>query len=391
MASQYTSDLPACDVFPAYNDYHAREHHDHTKCKAPHGIYDEPKCTLEQCEKANVIREWIITHPTDAEGIKTILSDVDSDLKEMVITGIREISHTVKWIIDGCDMTNLPSKYYYCTTKQVLDVFDDGNGEELSSRFLSAAAIRGDIEYAEYLIARGCPLDDRAAGFAAKYGYADFVQWAIENKCPLTAETLRIAASGGNCRCIKILLTAGCVYDDRALNNAGQEGHIDAVFLLLTGRILNKRPAELCRIARLRRWDMVLLLCKNGCPLNSGVFNGIVATGNIELIDQLLEIGRPFDEYTCSYSAEKGDIQMLEKLRQHGAPLNELAWKDAAENGHAECLIYLRDNGCPPTPFWISQSRYNNDQDKYSRVIEITRAMNDDLANHQYIRAPYTR
>jgi hypothetical protein len=59
------------------------------------------------------------------------------------------------------------------------------------------------------------------------------------------------------------------------------------------------------------------------------------------------ENGCPWDEWTCTYAAERGDLEMLQWARANGCPWDEWTWRGAEGYGHLEVLKWARENGAP--------------------------------------------
>ncbi len=73
----------------------------------------------------------------------------------------------------------------------------------------------------------------------------------------------------------------------------------------------------------------------------------VAKTGNIEMMNYLLELGCELDENVLSGGIESDSLEMVKWLREHGCPWNENAWLDAARTGSIPTLVYLLQEGCP--------------------------------------------
>jgi len=71
------------------------------------------------------------------------------------------------------------------------------------------------------------------------------------------------------------------------------------------------------------------------------------ATGNLDLLKQLRDNGRPWDKWTCASAARNGQLNVLQWASKNGCPWDEDTCAYAALRGRLETLQWARKNGCP--------------------------------------------
>jgi len=71
------------------------------------------------------------------------------------------------------------------------------------------------------------------------------------------------------------------------------------------------------------------------------------AAGNLELLKQLRDDGRPWNILTCAHAALNGHLDVLQWASKNGCPWDTYTCANAAWNGHLDILQWARTNGCP--------------------------------------------
>jgi hypothetical protein len=159
----------------------------------------------------------------------------------------------------------------------VLDWLRDVHGYSWDRETCAAAAAAGHLDLLRHARAQGCAWDWTTAARAAEAGRLDTLQWALDNGCPPSWAVCQAAARGGQLAVLQWLRSDPvlCEWDWRCTMEAAAAGDRD-----------------------LFRW-----LVETGCPVTSSACAAAAQHGHLELLQDAVAWGCPYDPLLCRHLA----------------------------------------------------------------------------------------
>jgi hypothetical protein len=238
-----------------------------------------------------------------------------------------------------------------------------------------AAVELGNWEYIQWLKESGCPNCTNANKIAIQKNDLSLLKYLRSLGVPWDKITFSIAASNGNLEILKYLFNSGCPWDDTATLSAAEKGHFECLkYLHEKGIPLHFDVASVVALLPVNKYsveDMIEYLVVNNCPKNEKAVLNAANTGQINLIEFLLEKKFPFSPRltnkvsnlnglkwlhknkfplvleTFNNCAQNGDIAACMWLNAHGCPWDATTTARAAVSGNLEVVKFLHKSGCP--------------------------------------------
>lgn len=79
-------------------------------------------------------------------------------------------------------------------------------------------------------------------------------------------------------------------------------------------------------------------------PLSEVISEVAAGRGDLNILKWLIDIGCPWNEWTCSNAAKNGHLHIVQWARQNGCPWDSLTLVYASYNGHWHILHWLFKN-----------------------------------------------
>ena len=237
-------------------------------------------------------------------------------------------------------------------------------GEETASlgHKFKPSEFASSIAMIEFAIENGCPIDrTRFATFAARFGSVDVVRYLVLEKklCEWDWRTTQTACEYGHEHLLEWLLERGCPINDFASIAAAQNGRVNILeFLERKGIVKPERwsPRALARACRNLHLDAIDFLLQRGCQwdddcLFEEVLVGAALTkGRLDALEWILEKEvcetTDFWPQHCEYAARLGHLDCLRWLRE----VPKTKWdreqvirlcREAGTDGSLKCLEYV--------------------------------------------------
>ena len=123
-------------------------------------------------------------------------------------------------------------------------------------------------------------------------------------------------------------------------------GNIELVESMINnGFVVDNRS---CSFASYRgHIDLVKWLMERNYPCCKAVFEHACTFGNIQNLEKLYEMGCPWDQETCACASKNGNLEALQWIRSKGCPWDSLVLKFALGNQHYDIFQWAIANGCP--------------------------------------------
>jgi hypothetical protein len=218
------------------------------------------------------------------------------------------------------------------------------------------------IAMIEFAIENGCPIDrTRFATFAARFGSVDVVRYLVLEKklCEWDWRTTQKASEFGHLELLEWLLERGCPINDFASIAAAQNGRVNILEFLERKEIVKPErwsPRALARACRNLHLDAIDFLLQRGCQwdddcLFEEVLVGAALTkGRLDALEWILEKEvcetTDFWPQHCEYAARLGHLDCLRWLRE----VPKTKWdreqvirlcREAGTDGSLKCLEYV--------------------------------------------------
>jgi hypothetical protein len=160
--------------------------------------------------------------------------------------------------------------------------------------------------------------------------------------------TMYKTASAGLLEGVVALRERGCPTDKWTLMNAAISGNLAMIQYLLDQGCRGGNSFYFAA-ASYGHTTIVNFAIKNGfCESPpSDACDQAAESGNLDLLKYVRGRGAQWGKSTCSGAALRGHLDILKYLHENGCRWNVRTTNRAAQFGHLECLQYARENGCP--------------------------------------------
>lgn len=105
------------------------------------------------------------------------------------------------------DDTNIAAEYGHTNIMRWLRESQHAPWNSFTCRL---AAMHGNLEVLQWMVANGCPWDEATCSAAARYGYLEILQWARANGCPWDHRTCKHASDNGHTEILQWARANGC-------------------------------------------------------------------------------------------------------------------------------------------------------------------------------------
>ena len=183
----------------------------------------------------------------------------------------------------------------------------------------SCTLIWDNFEFMKELHANGYPLSSDIAMELAENSKFDLLKWAFKNGCPPCKNVCIILSRNQHFDMLKWAIEQGYPYDNsRVLNGIVASGDIE-----------------------LLKWITEL-----GCTFNEVTYKAAIHSGSLEMIKYLMAEGCPFeDKNVISVAGGYGHLNIVKWAVAEGFPCGWYSWISASINGKLEVLKWAKDNG----------------------------------------------
>lgn len=200
--------------------------------------------------------------------------------------------------------------------------------------FWATRAKRTDILL--WAVANGYQINATALNGAALVGDIETIDYLIAVDIPLTTSNCEAAAKGGHLKTLKHLRKVyNCPWDSNTVRATIIGGCTDNHFEILKWAIKHG-----CMCAQ------ILLLLISGPQSEDAVIDAVIE-GNKEFVEYLSNAGYPFNTNACAEAANCGDLEMLKYLRYAGSSAHANRQDQSDARGTpAQQRLHLLLGGC---------------------------------------------
>lgn len=184
------------------------------------------------------------------------------------------------------------------------------------------AGCRGHTEIMQYLYDNGgiIPAGTEAFACATKARSLKALEWLYQNNFDWNTDTCMVASTVNWLEGLKWLREHGCMWDSRVRLMAAGLGHLD----VLKYAHLKDCPGSLVDPA-----------------------SAAAATGQLDVLRWMLEVGCAFDSGHCACAASGNQLETLQWLRSNNVPWSGAVLHYARNGGHSVLETWAMENGAP--------------------------------------------
>lgn len=311
-----------------------------------------------------------------------LINDLPPELLDMILclvgalppvrTVCRLWWHRLDYLVDSRRCHRLSAQDYIAllarwNLKEMI-IWARARGCRWDHRTCTEAALAGHLDLLQWLLASGCPYDQRlwpsksgrwhlthqakALDYpnfvwhdALYLGRPDIVQWILASGHGWPKDACNSAAAGGQIAALSMARDAGCAWSTSTCAEAARRGHIETLQWLHANGCPWDEDTPWHAISA-KHFDVAEWAIEHGCPVGSTIILRAMGSGSIRLVQMLRHLGH---EWSCSarHAARKGHLDLLKWGITDGCPLDGTVCDEAAAGGHLEVLQWLRAEGCP--------------------------------------------
>lgn len=155
-------------------------------------------------------------------------------------------------------------------------------------------------------------------------------------------------AEAGSLSGLKVAVSNGARLNKRATNFAAGSGNLEMLqWVVENGGTWDGQPLALNKAAENGHFECFKFAREHGAAWDEGTAARAAAAANVEMLKWARANGCPWDEGTCRRLAERGDLETLQWARENGCAWDVFTFAAAAGFGSIDLLTWLLENGCP--------------------------------------------
>lgn len=262
----------------------------------------------------------------------------------------------VKWLVEECDLffSEASTRFYWharamdaaieAGDRSMLDYLSNNRPFECTTRGLTKATVRGDLEMVKWLHENGFKSTGDPKEYAAEHGHLAILQWLFEISPESTEEVMNCAVSNNHLNVVKWLhgnQAEGCT--DAAMIIATSKGYFEMVKWLRANR------PEFGPAGNPDSGEQKDAIAHGHIPATAITF--AAAQGYLDILKFfLVDCNENCTTHIMDVAASSGYLDIVQWLHAHRAEgCTQNAMNFAASNGHLNVVRWLHKNrteGC---------------------------------------------